>query len=135
MHEDLDFGQCHLALGVPMTGKFSNITTLQELRDMDCWTSDTPLRVVTGYHAIAKRFFQQHGFEHVALLTADGALEASPAMGCADIILDLVSTGGLMWVGAGHSCNNSQRHAYSTCFPQETAVVSKAMFMQCHIPT
>jgi ATP phosphoribosyltransferase len=30
----------------------------------------------------------------VALLTADGALEAAPAMGCADIILDLVSTGG-----------------------------------------
>lgn len=76
-----------------MTGKFTNITTLQQLRDMDCWTADTPLRVVTGYHAIAKRFFEQNGFEHVALLTADGALEASPAMGCADIILDLVSTG------------------------------------------
>ena len=26
-------------------------------------------------------------------MSADGALEASPAMGCADIILDLVSTG------------------------------------------
>lgn len=29
----------------------------------------------------------------MALLSADGALEAAPAMGCADIILDLVSTG------------------------------------------
>jgi ATP phosphoribosyltransferase len=29
----------------------------------------------------------------VALLAADGALEAAPAMGTADIILDLVSTG------------------------------------------
>eukprot|EP00878_Enallax_costatus_P004241 GHUV01004471.1.p1 GENE.GHUV01004471.1~~GHUV01004471.1.p1 ORF type:complete len:429 (+),score=92.17 GHUV01004471.1:131-1288(+) len=93
VHEALDFGHCHLALGVPMTGKFANITTLQQLRDMECWTAETPLRVVTGYHAIAKRFFEQQGFEHVALLTADGALEASPAMGCADIILDLVSTG------------------------------------------
>lgn len=46
-----------------------------------------------GYHSIAKRFFDGAGFEHVALLTADGALEAAPAMGCADIILDLVSTG------------------------------------------
>lgn len=93
MHEALDFGHCHLALGVPMTGKFANITSLQQLKDMGCWTAETPLRVVTGYHAIAKRFFEQNGFEHVALLTADGALEASPAMGCADIILDLVSTG------------------------------------------
>jgi ATP phosphoribosyltransferase len=49
--------------------------------------------LAAGYHAIAKRFFDQAGFEHVALLTADGALEAAPAMGCADIILDLVSTG------------------------------------------
>jgi ATP phosphoribosyltransferase len=29
----------------------------------------------------------------VVLLSADGALEAAPAMGAADIILDLVSTG------------------------------------------
>lgn len=39
------------------------------------------------------RFFEQAGFEHVSLRTADGALEAAPAMGAADIILDLVSTG------------------------------------------
>lgn len=46
-----------------------------------------------GYHSIAQRYFEEKGFKHVALLTADGALEAAPAMGCADIILDLVSTG------------------------------------------
>jgi ATP phosphoribosyltransferase len=33
------------------------------------------------------------GFRLYALLTVDGALEVAPAMGCADIILDLVSTG------------------------------------------
>lgn len=48
---------------------------------------------VTGYHNIARRYFEEKGFKHVALLSADGALEAAPAMGCADIILDLVSTG------------------------------------------
>ena len=40
-----------------------------------------------------RRFFQEAGFEHVVLKSADGALEAAPAMGAADIILDLVSTG------------------------------------------
>lgn len=40
-----------------------------------------------------RRFFDKAGFEHVLLLSADGALEAAPAMGAADIILDLVSTG------------------------------------------
>ncbi len=47
-------------------------------------------RVVTGYHSIAHRFFKEKGFKHYSLLSADGALEAAPAMGAADIILDLV---------------------------------------------
>ena len=50
-------------------------------------------RVVTGYPNIARAFFSRASFEHVVLLSADGALEAAPAMGSADIILDLVSTG------------------------------------------
>ncbi len=57
---------------------------------MPDWTAETPLRVVTGYHSIAARFFARHAFPHVALLSADGALEAAPLMGSADIILDLV---------------------------------------------
>ena len=59
---------------------------------MPDWTETTPLRVVTGYHNIARRYFQEKGFEHVVLLSADGALEAAPLMGTADIILDLVES-------------------------------------------
>lgn len=92
VHDALGFGHCHLALGIPSVGRFANVSNVDELRAMG-WTAEQPLRVVTGYHAVARRFFEQAGFEHVALLTADGALEAAPAMGCADIILDLVSTG------------------------------------------
>ena len=51
------------------------------------------MRVVTGYQNVARKFFQEKGFEHVVLLSADGALEAAPLMGSADIILDLISTG------------------------------------------
>lgn len=39
---------------------------------------------------MARKFFTEKGFEHVVLLSADGALEAAPLMGTADIILDLV---------------------------------------------
>jgi ATP phosphoribosyltransferase len=60
---------------------------------MPDWTASTPLRVVTGYHNVARKFFAEHDFPHVVLLSADGALEAAPLMGSADIILDLVSTG------------------------------------------
>eukprot|EP00798_Chlamydomonas_sp_ICE-L_P020883 gene20883-27727_t len=89
VHDALNFGQCKLALGIPMSGKFLNIESLDALRDMPEWTADTPLRVVTGYHNVARRYFAEKGFEHVVLLSADGALEAAPAMGSADIILDL----------------------------------------------
>lgn len=93
VHEALDFGQCKLALGIPMGGRFASVESLEALRNMADWSEETPLRVVTGYHNIAKRFFAEKGFKHVVLLSADGALEAAPAMGSADIILDLVSTG------------------------------------------
>ncbi|MEW5298460.1 MAG: hypothetical protein WDW36_001582 [Sanguina aurantia] len=93
VHEALDFGKCHLGLGIPLTGKFANINSLEALKAMSEWTAANPLRVVTGYFNIANRFFKDNGFEHVVLLSADGALEASPAMGSADIIFDLVSTG------------------------------------------
>ena len=60
---------------------------------MPDWTPATPLRVVTGYQNIARSFFEAKGFTNVRLLGADGALEAAPLMGSADVILDLVSTG------------------------------------------
>lgn len=93
LHGALDFGHCHLGLGVPTSGRWAEIHTLEDLRDMPEWTAETPLRIVTGYQAIARRFFEEKGFQHFVLLAADGALEAHPAMGSADIILDLVSTG------------------------------------------
>lgn len=65
------------------------------LSRMPEWTETNPLRVVTGYHNIARRFFSEAGFQHVILLSADGALEAAPLMGTADIILDLVSFAGV----------------------------------------
>ena len=61
---------------------------------MPDWTERTPLRVVTGYHNVARQFFADKGFENVVLLSADGALEAAPLMGTADIILDLVRPSG-----------------------------------------
>ncbi|KAL6781776.1 HIS1 [Auxenochlorella protothecoides x Auxenochlorella symbiontica] len=92
VHDGLSFGKCHLALGVPNTGKFAGVKSLDDLKRMYS-SEQAPLRVVTGYHNVARKFFADNNFEHVKLLSADGALEAAPAMGFADIILDLVSSG------------------------------------------
>eukprot|EP00238_Polyblepharides_amylifera_P006601 CAMPEP_0196592084 /NCGR_PEP_ID=MMETSP1081-20130531/71731_1 /TAXON_ID=36882 /ORGANISM="Pyramimonas amylifera, Strain CCMP720" /LENGTH=344 /DNA_ID=CAMNT_0041915663 /DNA_START=299 /DNA_END=1333 /DNA_ORIENTATION=- len=93
IHEALNFGHCHLSLGVPTTGKWEAVKNLDDLKAMPEFTAEKPLRVVTGYHYIAKQYFEKVGMKNVVLLAADGALEAAPKMDYADIILDLVSTG------------------------------------------
>ncbi|XP_021740540.1 ATP phosphoribosyltransferase 1, chloroplastic-like [Chenopodium quinoa] len=93
VHNALDYGQCHLSIAIPKYGIFENINSLKELAEMPQWTADRPLRVATGFTYLGPKFFRENGLEHVTFSTADGALEAAPAMGIADAILDLVSSG------------------------------------------
>jgi ATP phosphoribosyltransferase len=93
VHDALKYGGCHLALGIPTKGDFQDVNSLDELKQMG-WSKENPLKVVTGYQNTARSFFAENGMtDNVEYLAADGALEAAPYMGCADIILDLVSTG------------------------------------------
>lgn len=92
IHDSLGFGKCHLALGIPTDGIFAHVDSLKDLLAMPEW-KERPLRVVTGYRYVAQSFFAKHNFTNYELCSADGALEAAPKMGYADIILDLVSTG------------------------------------------
>ncbi|OAE27804.1 hypothetical protein AXG93_1468s1020 [Marchantia polymorpha subsp. ruderalis] len=122
IHDALQFGECHLGVAVPTYGIFESINTLSQLAAMPQWTSERPLRIVTGFTYVGpyspplvyrnihqlcfvagvaagsflqlgSKFLREKGLHHVELSTADGALEAGPAMGTADAILDLVSSG------------------------------------------
>lgn len=52
IHDKLNFGHCHLSLGVPNAGKWENIHTLDDLKRMPEFTPEKPLRVVTGYQHV-----------------------------------------------------------------------------------
>ncbi|KAL8117127.1 hypothetical protein AgCh_015145 [Apium graveolens] len=93
VHEALGYGDCHLSLAIPQYGIFENINSLRDLAQMPLWTADRPLRVATGFTYLGPKFMKENGLEHVTFSTADGALEAAPAMGTADAIVDLVSSG------------------------------------------
>ncbi|RID44878.1 hypothetical protein BRARA_I01643 [Brassica rapa] len=93
VHEALNFGDCHLSIAIPNYGIFENINSLKELAEMPQWSEERPLRVATGFTYLGPKFMKENGIKHVAFSTADGALEAAPAMGIADAILDLVSSG------------------------------------------
>nr|VDC84485.1 unnamed protein product [Brassica rapa] len=93
VHEALNFGDCHLSIAIPNYGIYENINSLKELAEMPQWSEERPLRVATGFTYLGPKFMEENGIKHVTFSTADGALEAAPAMGIADCILDLVSSG------------------------------------------
>ncbi|KAK6157004.1 hypothetical protein DH2020_011252 [Rehmannia glutinosa] len=93
VHEALDYGDCRLSLAIPKYGIFENVNSLKELSQMPQWTPERPLRVATGFTYLGPKFMKENGLSHVTFSTADGALEAAPAMGIADAIVDLVSSG------------------------------------------
>ncbi|KAI3445603.1 hypothetical protein Pfo_002268 [Paulownia fortunei] len=93
VHDALDYGDCRLSLAIPNYGIFENINSLKELAQMPQWTPERPLRVATGFTYLGPKFVKENELKHVTFSTADGALEAAPAMGIADAIVDLVSSG------------------------------------------
>ncbi|KAG2705414.1 hypothetical protein I3760_05G052300 [Carya illinoinensis] len=93
VHDALEYGDCHLSIAIPKYGIFENINSMKELAKMPQWTVKKPLRVATGFTYLGPKFMKENGIKHVTFSTADGALEAAPAMGIADAILDLVSSG------------------------------------------
>ncbi|KAB5574447.1 hypothetical protein DKX38_001641 [Salix brachista] len=93
VHNALGYGDCRLSLAIPNHGIFEGINSLRQLSKMPQWTAAKPLRVATGFTHLGPKFMKDNGYQNVTFSTADGALEAAPAMGIADAILDLVSSG------------------------------------------
>ncbi|XP_076903407.1 ATP phosphoribosyltransferase 1, chloroplastic-like [Bidens hawaiensis] len=93
VHDALAYGDCRLSLAIPKYGIFESINSVKELAQMPQWSAEKPLRVATGFTYLSPKFLKENGIEHVTFSTADGALEAAPAMGIADAIVDLVSSG------------------------------------------
>lgn len=89
LHEALGFGKCNLAVAVPESWGFAE--TAQQLRDVSV-SLDRPLRVATKFPVLATRFFAERNIP-ITLVDAEGTLELAPAIGFADIIADLVSSG------------------------------------------
>jgi ATP phosphoribosyltransferase len=89
LHEALGFGRCALALAVPEEWP------VRALADLAAPASALPatLRVATQYPHLTQRFLRQHGILNFTLIDAEGTLEVAPAIGYADLIVDLVSSG------------------------------------------
>jgi ATP phosphoribosyltransferase len=89
LHEDLGFGACSLRLAVPEAWQdVEDVAGLQVF----CAGLGQPLRVATKYPNLTGAFLSSRGIQST-LIYAEGTLETAPAIGYADIISDLVSSG------------------------------------------
>ena len=89
LHEALGFGGCSLALAVPES--WSEINDVASLGRYAASLTH-PLRIATKYPVLTGRFLDRYGIMHT-LISAEGTLETAPAIGYADMISDLVSSG------------------------------------------
>lgn len=89
MDKELGFGQCSLQVIVPEAW-----TKINKMSDLQRRTAGNGgLRVATKFPFLTRAFFRDHRMEDLRMIEAAGTLEAAPAIGYADVIIDLVSTG------------------------------------------
>lgn len=92
LHEALGFGPCSLDLAVPEE------SPVRTVRDLVAWArslaqNGRQMRIATRFPRVTGRFLDEHEVQHYKLIDVEGTLEIAPAIGYADLIADLVSTG------------------------------------------
>src|SRR5512133_2116269 len=89
LHDMLGFGHCSLALAVPES--WEDVYSVAQLKERASKLG-RPLHIATKYPNLTSRFLEERGIPH-RLISAEGTLETAPAIGYADLIADLVSSG------------------------------------------
>lgn len=91
--ENLGYGRCALVLAVPES--WVDVQTLGDLADLATLFKERggELRVATKFPSLTWQFLHDHGIHYFSLVESHGAIELAPAMGFADIISDLTTSG------------------------------------------
>ena len=89
----LGFGACELVVAVP--DAWMDVETMADLADLavEFRESGKELRIATKYRRLVSRFMFEHGVNYFSIASVSGTLEAAPAMGYADFIVDVSASG------------------------------------------
>ena len=94
IHPALDYGHCRLVVAVPESWvDVESVSDLSDIANDLRRDQQRSLRVATTYTHLARQFLHANGIHHFTIVRAEGAIEAAPTIGYADIIVDLVQTG------------------------------------------
>ena len=100
----LGFGACRISLAVPREANYNGVSWFEGRR------------IATSYPHILCRYFEENGI-HAEIHEIAGSVEIAPAVGMADAIFDIVSSGGTL-------VQNGLREV-EVVFPSEAALISK----------
>jgi ATP phosphoribosyltransferase len=92
IHDDLGFGACTLNLAVP------EVAPIHSVADLHGWAKELgeagqTIRIATKFPQVTAAFLERNNVGPFQLISVDGTLEIAPAIGYADLICDLVSSG------------------------------------------
>jgi ATP phosphoribosyltransferase len=94
IHDALGYGHCDLLVAVPEA--WVDVETMADLVDVAQDFREEKrrnLRVATTYTNLTRQFLHTNGIHHFTIVKAEGAIEAAPTIGYADIVVDLTQTG------------------------------------------
>jgi ATP phosphoribosyltransferase len=83
--EHLGFGKCRLSVAVPKAMEYDGVQSLQGKR------------IATSYPQLVKHFLQSNNVE-ASIHEISGSVEIAPGIGLADVVADLVSSGGTLFM-------------------------------------
>lgn len=92
LHDALGYGHCTLNLAIPEGSPVHTMADLQKWAE-ELAGNGRVLRIATKFPQVTSKFLEQHAITPVKLIDAEGTLEIAPAVGYADLIADLVSSG------------------------------------------
>ncbi len=90
---DLGFRRCELVMAIP--DYWLDVQSIDDLAELSISfkRDGRDLRVATKFANLTTEFLYRHGVNYFTLVGATGAIEAAPALGYADVVVDLTQTG------------------------------------------
>lgn len=83
--QELGFGKCRLSIAIPKSVPYENVKSL------------SGKRIATSYPKVVSKYLQDHGI-NASIHEISGSVEIAPGIGLADVVADLVSSGGTLFM-------------------------------------
>lgn len=107
----LGFGKCRISIAIPKGEEYAGVTSL------------AGKRIATSYPVILKKFLAEKGVQ-AEIHEIAGSVEIAPAVGMADAIFDIVSSGGTL-------ITNGLKEAEKVMFSEAVLIANKDLSADC----